>query len=174
MNTDLEYLPVEEVKTEGSLYKVVNYKPYFAIVSCLIMGAVLLIVGSLIAKLIGLFFVAMAGITQYAVKDYKVMDIFDKGIELYGDKEAQTAAFISFDDITSWVIKKDRGSAAEIKLSNGLSIVRDTFQANKIYRTLDKFIPEKEENRIRQAEERKQPLNLQTVLQNIRSRFTKK
>ena len=174
MNTQLEYLPVEEVKTEGSLYMVVNYKPYFAIVSCVIIGAVLLVVGSLIAKLIGVFFIAMALITQYAVKDYKVMDIFDKGIEIYGDVQAKTAAFISFDEITSWVIKKDRGNAAEIKLENGLSIVRDTFQTNKVYRALDRYIPDKEENRIRQAEERKKPLSLKSVLENIRSRLTKK
>ncbi len=174
MNNQLEYLPFEEVKTEGSLYKVVNYKPNFAIATCIIIGIALLLVNSIIARILGLFFIAMAALSYYVIADRKVMDIFTEGIEFYGDEKAQTAAFVRFDDIASWTIKKDRGSASVITLNDGRQIIRDTFQANKIYRTLDKFIPDKEENRIRQLEQRKKPLSLKDAIENLRSRFTKK
>ena len=81
----MEFVNIEEVKTEGSFVKAICFKPKTAPIICMIIGVLLLVLRNIYTIILGAFFIIMAFLVLKFVEDYKVMDIFDKGIMFYGD-----------------------------------------------------------------------------------------
>lgn len=171
----LKYVTIEKVKTEGNFAKAICFKPEVAPIVCGIVGILLLFINNTIARLLGIFFIAMAALVLFLVKDYKIMDIFSKGILLYGDFEAKTACFIPYDDIDTWEVEHVQGhDIIQINLKNGETIIKDSFQADKAMRAIFTFAKEKEVRYIKAEKLRKKGLKLPTVLENFRKKLFKK
>ena len=169
------YIPVEECKSEGNFVKAICFKPKKAIIICFAIGLLLMIVNNLIVRLLGIFFMVMAFAVYKLVRDYKVMDIFDKGIMFYGDEEAKSACFISFDEIESWLVSHENGhDTVEIKLNSGERIIKDTFEADKAYRALSSLLHEKDEKYLKALKDREKALSIPDAMKNIRDSFKKK
>ena len=169
------YVPVSEVKTEGKFLKAICFKPKTAPIVCIVLGLLMFVPRILMLAILGLFFVVMSLLVLKFVSDYKVIDIFDQGIMIYGDKEAKTARFIPFEDITVWEAKRDNGhDMLEFTLKDEQKIVLNTFEADKAYRTLYGLIKEKEEKYIKAMKDREHALSFPDALDNIRKRFFKK
>ncbi len=175
METKYVYLPIEDVKTEGRFLKAICFKPKTAPIVMIVVGILMFIPRIFLLALLGLFFIAMSVMVLFLVKDYKVLDIFDQGIMIYGDKEARTACFIPFDDIKTWTVKRDNGhDTAEFTLQDGSVIIKDSFEVDKAYRTLYGLIKEKEEKYIKMQKDRENQLSIPDAMENIRNRFFKK
>ena len=169
------YIPVEECKSEGNFVKAICFKPKKAPIVCLITGILLMIPNNMIVRLLGVFFILMALGVMKLVRDYKVMDIFDKGIMFYGDRETKTACFVPFEEIESWLVSHENGhDTVEIKMKDGGRIIKDTFEADRAYKTLYSLIREKDEKYIQALKDRERPLSIPEALKNIRRSFTKK
>ena len=133
----MEFRNIEEIKTEGSFIKAICFKPKKAPIVCAIVGVLLIALRNIYTIILGVFFLAMAFLVVKFVEDYKVMDIFDQGILVYGDKENKTGCFIPFTEIKVWSIKREDGhDLVELELESGEKIGRDTFEADKAYRAL--------------------------------------
>ena len=175
VKSTLKYVPLEKVKTEGNFAKAICFKPEVAPIVCGIVGILLLFINNTIARLLGVFFVAMAALVLFLVKDYKIMDIFSKGILLYGDFEAKTACFIPYDDVDTWEVEHVQGhDTIQINLKGGEVIIKDSFQADKAMRAMFAFAKEKEVRYIKAEKLRKKGLKLPTVLENFRKKLFKK
>ncbi|MBR4462708.1 MAG: hypothetical protein IKS51_09030 [Erysipelotrichaceae bacterium] len=175
MNDKHAYLSIEEVKTEGQFLKAICFKPKAAPIIMIIVGILMFIPRILLLAVLGLFFIVMSVLVLFLVKDFKVMDIFDKGVLFYGDKEAKLACFIPFDDIRMWTVKRDSGhDTAEFTLQDGSMIIKDSFEVDKAYRTLYGLIKEKEEKYMKAQKARENQLSIPDALENIRNRFFKK
>ena len=74
----LQYLPVTEVKAKGNFLKAIGFKPKLAPILCAIAGIALLLPSNLYARLLGAFIIVLSLAVLALVKDYKVMDIFDR------------------------------------------------------------------------------------------------
>ena len=172
---NLKYLPIEKIKTEGNFAKAICFKPEAAPIVCGVVGVLLLFINNTIARLLGVFFFAMAALVLFFVKDFKIMDIFSKGILLYGDKEAKTACFISYDDIDTWEVEHVQGhDTIQINLKNGEMIIKDSFQADKAMRAIFAFAKEKEIRYIKTQELRKKGFKLPPFLEKFRQKLFKK
>ena len=170
-----EYIPVEEIKPEGQFLKAVCFKPKRAIYSCLIIGAALMFINNLYARLLGVVFILMSFIVLKLVSDHKVIDIFDKGVMIYGDNENRTACFISYDDIVEWNIRHEDGhDMICFDLKDGSRIIKDSFEVDSAFKTLYGLMKEKESNYIRTQIDKETPLRLSDALANIRRFFLKK
>ena len=170
-----EYIPVEEIKPEGQFLKAVCFKPKRAIYSCLIIGAALMFINNLYARLLGVFFILMSFIVLKVVDDHKIIDIFDKGVMIYGDNENRTACFISYDDIVEWNIRHEDGhDMICFDLKDGSRIIKDSFEVDSAFKTLYGLMKEKESNYIRTQIDKETPLRLSDALANIRRFFLKK
>ena len=170
-----EYVPVEEVKPEGQFLKAVCFKPKRAIYSCLIIGTALMFINNLYARLLGVVFILMSFIVLKLVSDHKVIDIFDKGVMIYGDNENKTACFISYDDIVEWNIRHEDGhDMICFDLKDGSKIIKDSFEVDSAFKTLYGLMKEKESNYIRTQIDKETPLRLSDALANIRRFFLKK
>ena len=170
-----EYIPVEEIKPEGQFLKAVCFKPKRAIYSCLIIGAALMFINNLYARLLGVVFILMSFIVLKLVSDHKVIDIFDKGVMIYGDNENRTACFISYDDIVEWNIRHEDGhDMICFDLKDGSKIIKDSFEVDSAFKTLYGLMKEKESNYIRTQIDKETPLRLSDALANIRRFFLKK
>ena len=175
MENKYKYLPIEEVKTEGRFLKAICFKPKTAPIVCIILGILMFVPRILLLAILGLFFILMSVMVLRFVGDYKVLDIFDKGIMIYGDKEAKTACFIPFEDIAVWEARRDNGhDMLEFTFQDDHKIVLNTFEADKAYRTLYGLIKEKEEKYIKAMKDRENALSIPDALDNIRNRFFKK
>ncbi|MBQ6560483.1 MAG: hypothetical protein IJL85_06610 [Erysipelotrichaceae bacterium] len=175
MENKYVYLPVEEVKTQGNFIKAICFKPKTAPIVMIVVGLLMFVPRILLLALLGLFFIVMSALVLFYVKDFKVLDIFDQGVMIYGDKEAKLACFIPFEDIRMWTVKRDNGhDTAEFTLQDGSKIIKDSFEVDKAYRTLYGLIKEKEEKYMKAQEARKNQLSIPDALENIRNRFFKK
>lgn len=169
---ELRYLKVEEVKHEGNFVCAVSFKPKMPIIICAVLGLALLFIDNLICRLLGAFVIIFAFFVFKEVEDYKVMDIFDKGIMVYGDKEAKLACFVAFDKISQWNIDRENGhDTVELTLDDNKVIYKDTFEASKVYRALYRLIKEKEKNYIR-AQKNKY-VTIPEAFENIKRRMKK-
>lgn len=175
MNMENRYIPVEECKAEGNFVKAICFKPKKAPIVCIVIGVLLLLINNLVARLLGVFFILMAVAVMKLVKDFKVMDIFDKGIMFYGDRETKTALFVPFDNVESWIVNHDNGhDTVEVKLKDGTKIIKDTFEADRAYKALYTLIREKDEKYIKAMKDREKPLSIPDAMRNIRNSFMKK
>ena len=171
----MEYLPVEEVKTQGRFIKAIGFKPKTAPVVVAAMGFALLIPDSLYSRLLGFLMIALAAAVFLKVKDYKVMDIFDQGIMFYEGTDAKHALFLPFGDISVWrTNSKDGQDFLEFELNDGSKIVKSTFETGKAYRTLYPLINEKEYNHIRIKQNKESQPSIPEAIHSIKDRFLKK
>lgn len=169
------YLPIEEVKTEGKFLKAICFKPKTAPIVMIVVGLLMFIPKIFLLALLGLFFIVMSAVVLVFVKDYKVLDIFDKGVLIYGDKEAKLACFIPYEEIKTWTVKRENGhDTAEFTLLDDSRIIKDSFEVDKAYRTLYGLIKEKEEKYIKMQKDRENQLSIPDAMNNIRNRFFKK
>ena len=160
---------IEEIQTEGNFIKAICFKPKTAPIICIIIGVLLILLRNTLTIVLGAFFIIMALLVLKFVEDYKVFDIFDQGIMIYGDRENKTACFIPLPDIKMWSIKREDGhDAVEFELENGERICRDTFEADKAYRTLCSLIREKEDKYIEAQKNKDRPLSIPNALNNIK------
>ena len=172
---ELNYIDVAQCESKGNFVKAVCFKPKKAPIFCIVLGILLLMPNNLIVRILGIFFIAMAVAVLKLVNDFKVMDIFDQGIMFYGDTEAKTACFVSFDEIESWNVSHENGhDTVEIKLNDGRKIVKDTFEADKAYKALYALLKEKDEKYLKALKDREKALSIPDALNNIRDHFLKK
>ena len=169
---ELKYINIEEVKTEGNFIKAINFKPKMPIFIVGAIGIALLFVNHLVARILGAFCILISFFVFKEIEDYKVLDIFDKGIMVYGDKQAKFACFIPFDLIKEWNINRDNGhDTLEIKLEDGRVVYKDSFEISKAYRTLYNLLKEKEKNYIK-AQNSKM-LSIPETFENIKKKYKK-
>ena len=173
MEKELEYRPIEEVKSEGNFVKAILFKPKVAPFIIGAFGLGLLFVNHMLVRVLGAFFILMAFLVLKEVKDFKVMDIFDKGILFYGDKEAKYACFVPFEMIKEWTVIRESGhDTVEFDLGNNMKIYKDTFEVEKAYNTLNSLIREKEKNYIRN--QKSKMLSIPETFENIKKKYMKK
>ena len=173
MNEELVYKPVEEVKAEGKFVKAIGFKPKVAPIIGGVIGLVLLFVNNIIARILGAFFVLLSFLVFKEIKDYKVMDIFDKGIMVYGDRENKLACFVPFDIIKEWSINRDNGNdSLEVRLMDDSWFLKNTFEIDKVYKTLSSLIKEKDKNYIRQ--QKNKMLSIPEAFENIKKKYFNK
>ena len=165
----MEFVNIEELKTEGNFVKAICFKPKTAPIVCAITGVLLILLRNIYTIVLGVFFIVMAILVLKLVEDYKVMDIFDKGIMIYGDKENKTACFIPFEQIKMWSISREDGhDHIEFELENGERIGKETFEVDKAYRTLCTLIREKEDKYIEAQKNKDRPLSIPDAFENIK------
>ena len=168
----MEYKEITEVKADGQFLKAICFKPKKAPVICGIAGLLMLAVPNLPVRILGVFFIAMSFAVLKYVRDFKVMDIFDKGVMIYGDEDARTACFIPFEDIKMWTVKHQDGhDMTGITLQDGSTIVMHSFEADKAYRTLNRLLKEKEERHLQKLEDRKRELSLPASVKNFMNKL---
>ncbi len=174
-NETMEYLPVEEVKPQGRFIKAIGFKPKAAPLIVTAMGIALLIPNNLYSRLLGFLMIALAALVFLKVNDYKVMDIFDQGITFYGDANAKYAYFLPFSEIAMWKMEREAGHDSIVfELNNGLKIIKDTFEANKVYKTLYPMIKEKEFNYIKMEKAKQTQLSIPEAFENIKKKYFRK
>ena len=80
---EIKYVDIADCKSQGNFLKAVCFKPKKAPLICLILGVLLMIPNNIYVRLLGVFFIFMSFLVIKLVRDFKVMDIFDKGIMFY-------------------------------------------------------------------------------------------
>ena len=109
------------------------------------------------------------------VKDRKVMDIFDKGVMVYEGRDSARAYWFTFDELEDWEVSHENGhDTIEFLLLSGQRIIKDSFEADRAYRTLYGLVKEKERRYIKAQKDREKPLSIPDALSNIRKSFMKK
>ncbi len=151
---DIEYKDVKKVETQGKLVKEIGYKPIGATVVGLVISVGLIVLRNKFSIILGLFFLILDLIVLFAVKDYKVMDIYENGVLIYDLENTSLVYFLPFDQISKWTVKRENGAndAVYFQLTSQAEIYKNTFQSAKAFRCLNSLIGEKEEMAIKSKE----------------------
>lgn len=160
MTNKLEYQNIQDVKTKGDLAKNIGYKPLFATYAGLAIGVLLMLTLKIPLIIMGAVFIVFALFVLFKVKDYKTMDIYSEGVTVYALEDDNRAIFIPFDDIQEWTTKKtpSGSEAVFLLLNDGTNIYKDTFQASIAFRTLNRYIQNKESNYLKMQKLNEKPL----------------
>lgn len=168
---ELKYQKVEEIKVDSKLIKSVNFKPKTAPIVCFIVGAAVLFINNILARILGVFFVVMALLVLYLVKDKKTIDIYEKGCVIYNNKNQDLAYYLDYENVTEWDVSHDNGHDTIVfKLVDENKALVDTFESNKAYDALQKVIPDK--NYLVMQAKRNKQMNINPIdaLKNIMNR----
>ena len=165
---NIRYQPLQNIKTEGQIDRVILFKPVLAPFVCLAAGIGLLAlifafkIKEVAALLVlGMFFIIYALSTIFFVKDRKVCDIYTKGVLFYNPKDSNYAWYLDYKFVKEWTVYHMQGhDIISFTLTDLNKVGFDTFQANKAYKTLYKYIGDKEEKTIRAKESAKKPLQI--------------
>ena len=169
-----EFVPVEEVRPRGNFVKAICFKPKRATIICLLIGIGLMFINNMFARFLGIFFIAMSVVVLKMVNDYKVIDIFDEGVMVYGDEQSRSACFIGYDEIVEWNVTHENGhDTIYFDLGDDIKIYKDSFEADAAFRTLNQFMKEKESGYIRAQKAKETPLSIPNALNNLRNKFFK-
>ena len=154
-----KYLPEETIVREGKLLASIGYVPNMAFLVCGIVGVLLCVTRLWGLVILGVFIVVLTVSVKVFVKDYKVLDIYDNNLILY-DLDNTYARKINYDSIVEWACKHGTSSADAImlKLNDEEVIYKDTFMIGKAYRVINKLMPEKESQAIKDKENAKTKL----------------
>jgi len=172
---ELRYKKREDIEPIGQFEKAITFKPHLASIICLITGILLMFVNSVGVRILAGFFILMALLVIILIKDYKVMDIFSHGVIVYNNRACKLCCFISYEDISIWEVKYDRGQNKIIFQMNDNSIVeRVSFQADKARKIFMKYMKEKELKYIKAKRSNEKPLNIPETFKNIKDKFLNK
>ena len=172
---DIKFIPVEQVETEGKFIKAICFKPKTAPIVIGLVGVALLFTKKILAIILGVFFILMALLVVFVIKDHKTLDIFEKGVEVYDGDDGVNAYFLRYDDIEKWAVKHESGhDTVEFDLGNNIKIIKDTFEADKAYRALYGIIKTKEEKYLEAEKHRQQSLSIPEAFERVKERFFKK
>ena len=154
-----KYVAIDNISRDGDLRLALKYKPRLAYFTCLAVGCLLCITLHWAAIVMGLFLICLAVFMELTVKDYQVMDIYENFLIVY-DLENDKARRIEFDDIVEWTCKHGMTNADSvmIKLQDGEYIYKDSFLSNRAYRVLNKLMPKKESQIVKDKENAKSKL----------------
>ena len=93
----------------------------------------------------------------------------------YGDRDAKYAYFLPFDDIVMWRMDREGGHDSIVfELENNQKIIKDTFEADRVYKALYPLIREKEYNYIKMEKAKETQLSIPEAFENIRKKYFKK
>ncbi len=176
MEKNLEFVNVEELKPEGKLIKKIGFKSKFSEVLFFIIGAALCFTFNTYAIILGLFLISIALAVFVLVKDYKTLDIYEKGVVVYDTKDVTKGLYIPYDDLQEWTGKySEYGSPEAImfKLKSGQQIYKNTFLANTAFLRLNKLIGEKESKAIAAEKRRNQPLT-HPIIEKLKNKLMRK
>ena len=158
---DEKYLPLDQFISDENLNATVMYKPKLAYYMGMIFGALLCfaVVIHWSFALFGLFILSLSWLVGYFIQDYKVLAIYDTYVLVY-DTEAVKARKVTYEEIVEWGCKHGKSGADSImfKLKDDEVIYKDTFLSTKAYHTLNKLIPEKESQAVKDKENTKTKL----------------
>ena len=141
---ELRYQKLEEIKVDSKLVASASFKPTKAPIICGVVGIALLFVNSLLVRILGFFFVAMALFVFFMVEDKKTIDVYENGAVIFNPSNSELAYYLDFDNVSEWDVVHESGhDTIEFTLLDGNRAVVDTFQSSKIYSALDKVMPDK-------------------------------
>jgi len=144
-----EYVSVESLHLSGNLVKKVHYRSNVAIVTCAVFGALLLFVPSIIARILGLFFIGMSAAVLYLVKDVPTLDVYDDGVLIYNTKNQSEGIFLPYERMTEFEGKNENGAEAiKFVMDNEQIIFKDTFNTGEALRAIRKYNQDKEKREI--------------------------
>lgn len=163
-----KFIPIEEIDLTGQLIASIRYKPKLAIIICFGLGFLFIATLNIAMVLLGAFVVGLSWFVNYSIKDRKVVDIYSDNLVIF-DNEQLLARKVVFEDIKEWTCKHGVSSADALMLvlEDGEEIYKNTFSVGKIYKKLNKLIPKKESQAIKDEESSKSKLK-------FRNPFTKK
>lgn len=168
---ELKYQKIEDIKVDSKLVKSVNFKPKAAPIICGLVGFGILFINNILARILGVFFIVMAGLVLYLVQDKKTIDVYEKGCVIYNSKDNSLAYYLDFENVKEWDVSHDNGHDTIVfKLIDDNKALVDTFESNKAYDALQKVIPDK--NYLVMQAKRNKEMNINPVdaLKNIMNR----
>lgn len=148
-----EYVKVESLNLTGKLEKKVHYRSNISIAVCALFGIAILFAPSIIAKILGVFFIIMAIVVVALVKDVPTLDVYDDGVLVYYTKDQSMGVFLPFDKMVEFEGKNDNGAEAiKFVMDNEQIIFKDTFNTGDALRAIRKNAQDKEKREILKKE----------------------
>lgn len=159
MNNELiNQMSVDDIDKLGSPNKVITIKPYTAIVVCTIVS-----IPMIISKLwvLGIFILALALLCLWKIPNEKRVAFYDEFLIIYPPNRKDVCQKIDYDEVLEWRVAQGKAGADSfmLRLTGDRYVATDCFNTTKIYKEMDKVLPEKEANYIRKKNIENTPLN---------------
>ena len=155
-----DYLDISKIDVTGTLIGNVGYKPQYTIIITCVFAALLCLTRNILAIGIAVFMAAFALFVNRSVKERKSVDVYKEFLIVYDSEDESKAQKIDVDDIVEWGCKSGTtgADALWVKLKDEREIFKNTFQIGKMFRCMNKCLPDKESAAIREEESKNKKL----------------
>lgn len=167
MEKNYIYQNVEDINVDSNIVQTIMFKPVKAPIICFVAGVAMLFINILLFRILGAFFILMAIVVYFGIKDKKVVDVHEKGLVIYNSSNQSLAYYLDFNDIKMWEVNHDNGHDSIIfTLTDNQRAVIDTFQIEKAYDAIDKQIHDKEKRAIEAKKNKEKHWEIRNPLKN--------
>lgn len=138
----MKYIKYDELDQNKKLYKI-GFKPKFEAYAVIVIGCIIALYPNIVVRCFALFFVAVAILSFFLIKDRTVAAIGENEVYVYYENEI---GVIDFDEIDEWLVRNTDARAGGIgfNLKDGSNVTVITFQAEKFRVALNKVLRNKE------------------------------
>lgn len=158
MNEELiNQMPIEDVDKLGRPKKEITIKPYTAIVICTIVS-----VPMLFSKMwiLGVFILALVVISAWKIPNEKRVAFYDEFLVIFPPERKDVCQKIEYDEVVEWRCNQGKAGADifMLRLTDNRYVNVECFNVLKIYKQMDKIMPEREANFIQKQNVQNTPL----------------
>ena len=140
----MQYQNIEELHPQGKKIGSLGYRPNLSIFFVLIFGIFLMAMfRNLFGIISGFFISGMAVFYLIKVKEHPVMDVYEKQLLIYEEKDPRLAILLSSDEIKEYFVSSDNASRISLRLQNGEILTISSMQKNKARVLLSKALVKK-------------------------------
>ncbi|SJZ71347.1 hypothetical protein [Anaerorhabdus furcosa] len=151
-NSLIELMNIEDVKNLGTPVKTITSKPYFAIITCLVISILLILSKSL--AILGFIILPISLLVLWKIPNRKTIEFFDTFLIVYPQGKELQCKKINFNDIIEWIVRQGQqsGDILVLHLTGDEYVQMESFRAVSVVRQFNKIMPDKEANRKKNAE----------------------
>lgn len=173
---DEKMVLLSEIEIDKPLIKTIKYKPTFSVYAVIIIGILLMLTRHIAFVLLGLFFIGLACIVLFVVKEKDTLSIYENFVIVHDFSRPDYGRKVLYDDIVEWNCSSKDGNSSGItlKLIGDEVVYKDTFQTSAAFKELNKIMPAKETQAIRIEENKKKQLVFDNPVKYVKNFFNKK
>lgn len=138
------YENVTDLHPQGKKLGSVGVRPNLSIAFVFVFGIFLIAMfPNAVGIVSGLLVMALSLAYLFGVKEHPILDVYERQLLVYDEKDPAKAMMIDKDDVKEYFIARSDSTDIDLRLNDGEVLVLHSMQKNKAYSLLSKVLPDK-------------------------------
>lgn len=146
----INLIKISDLDTDEKPIKAITSKPYGAIITCGVVGLLLIVIYPKL-WLLGILLLGTALLVEWKIPNQKQIEFYQDYIVIYTRDDLENCQKVRYDEIKEWTVRqgKQSGDNFIMKLDEDKYVFSDCFNASKIVKMMNTKLPDLEANKLK-------------------------